>query len=139
MFWKKRIKDPQKGELTYLEKSVFEYLISQLPEHQSLLVKEQLKYLTLIKRIEYKNDLVTEMYPEQYGIIPKKQLFGRTEEFRLAYVKYKMGGVKYTSEIHMAMGQVFDIKIRPKPDKKEVATVEFLEAKIDSELDKNTY
>ncbi|NQY07693.1 MAG: hypothetical protein HRT68_16230 [Flavobacteriaceae bacterium] len=139
MFWKKKIKDPQKGELTYLEKSVFEYLISQLPERQSLLVKEQLKYLTLIKRIEYKNDIVTEMYPEQYGIIPKEKLFGRTEEFRLAYVKYKIGGVKYTSEIHMAMGQVFDIKIRPKPDKKEIAAVEFLEAKIDSELDINTY
>ncbi|MCV6630024.1 MAG: hypothetical protein OIF50_09210 [Flavobacteriaceae bacterium] len=139
MFWKKKIKDPRKRELTYLEKAVFEYLISQLPERQSLLVKEQLKYLTLIKRVEYKNDIVTELYPDQFGIIPKEILFSRTEEFRLAYVKYKIGEVKYTSEIHMAMGQVFDIKIRPKPDKKEIVAVEFLEIKIDSELDLNIY
>ncbi|GAA0891750.1 hypothetical protein GCM10009122_14290 [Fulvivirga kasyanovii] len=139
MFWRKKIEDPKKGDLTKLERSIFDYLISKLPEPQSWLIKEQLKYLTLIKRVEYQNDVVTEMYPEQYGIIPQELLFGRTEEFRLAYIKYRIGEVKYTSEIHMVMGQVFDVKIRPKPPKEDVLRVNFLEAKIDDELERNIY
>lgn len=137
MFWKKGI--PKKGKLTFLEKSILDFLISHLPEQQALSVRGQLTYLTLIKRIEYKNDIVTEVYPEQYGIIPQELLFGRTEEFRLAYVKFMQSGVNYKSEVHMVMGQVFDISIRPKPAKKELDAVDFTEFIIDPELGKNIY
>ena len=139
MFWRKKIKKPKKDDLTSLEKSILDYLISKLSKPQSVLLAEQLKYLNFIVRIEYNNDVVTELYPEKYGLIPKELSFGRTEEFRLAYVKYRIGDVKYTSEIHMVMGQVFDLKIRPKPVKVDELSIKFLEAKIENELEKNTY
>lgn len=41
MFWKNKIKNAKKGELNNLEKSVIKYLISSLPEQQSLLIKER--------------------------------------------------------------------------------------------------
>lgn len=133
------MKAPQKGNLTYLEKSIIDFLISHLPERQALLLREQLTYLTLIRRIEYKNDIVTEVYPEQYGIIPQEHLLGRTEEFQLGHVKFKQSGVSYKSEVHMVMGQVFDISVRPKPGKKELNVVEFTDFEIDPELEKNIF
>ncbi len=136
MFFRRKIKTPKKGVLTKLEKSILNYLILKLPEDKSRILIEQLKFLVLIRRIKYKNDIVTELFPEKYGKIPKICLFNRKEEFRLAHIKFKSENVSYISEIHMVSGRIFDMKIRPKPSK-SIKNITFLDIKIDEELDKD--
>ena len=137
MFWKKKIKDPKKGTLTKIEQEVFDQVVAALPEKQAKLVKEQLSYLELMRRIEYNKDVVTELYPVHFDKMPKTALFERTEEFRLAHVTFRMAEVKYVSEIHAVLGRIFDIKIRPKPPKKLEADIELLQVKLNEELEKN--
>lgn len=139
MFWKNKIKEPKKGRLTELECEIFNCVMTVLPDKYSFLLQEQVKYLTLLKRLEYKNDVITELYPEKYGIIPKEILLTRTEEFRLANIKFSLSNIIYMSEIHMVMGQIFDIKITPKPLNSITSNLEILKISIDENLEKNKY
>lgn len=139
MIWKK-IKEPKKGELTILEKAIIDCLVEKLPPKYCTSLVKQLDYLKLQKRIDYNKDCVTELYPEQFGIIPKEVLFERNEEFRLAVIKFELNDIKYTCEIHMALGQLFDLKIRPRPIKiKGELNIVVLNMKIEENLSENIY
>lgn len=138
IFFKRRIRSPKKDKLTKLEKSILDNLISSLPENESKKLNDQIKRLVLIRRIKYKNDTVTEFFPEEYGSIPKEFLFNRTEEFRLASIKFYSNGQKHTCEIFMVSGRIFDLKIKPIPSKK-AETVTFENIKLEKELNKNLW
>ena len=139
MFWKKKIQNPKRDTLSFLENSILQYLISELAQPYSLLVEKQLKYLVFINRIDYKNFKTTELYPEKYGCIPDCILFKRTEEFKLARIKFEMDGKVFNCEIHTALGQIFDIKIYPKPINIDKPMIEFKKIIIEPQLENNIY
>lgn len=139
MFWKNKIQNPKKGNFTKLEIEILKSVMAHLPEEFSITLQQQIKYLILFKRIEYKNDVITELYPEKYGSIPNKILFLRTEEFRLANVKFLLSNTQYIAEINMVLGQIFDIKIAPKPIKDIDDNPEILKVIIEDNLKQNTY
>jgi hypothetical protein len=139
MIWNRKIQKPEMGNLTLIEKEVFSFLIEHLPGNYGEQIINQLKYLKLIKRIEYNNDVVTELYPEKFGLIPGEILFDRKDEFRLAIIKFKINKETYLSEIYMVLGQLFDIKVKPKPLKyKGEINLELIDIKIEKILDKNS-
>ncbi len=126
-------------DLTILEKNILNYVLSNLTEDESLILKAQISYLVNLKRIKYKYDVITEMYPESFGIIPAEKLFKRTEEFSLAKIKFRIQNVIYKSEIGMVLGQLFDLKIKPIPHENvNIDLIEYIEISINEELEKNT-
>lgn len=139
MFWKRKVPKIIKGDLTTLEKKVVEILCGQKKSLSIDKISKQFEYLPLKRRIEYKHDSITELYPEKFDSIPNDLLLGRTEEFLLAEIKFDLNGDSYVCEMHAVLGAVFDIKIRPKPPKKIHAKIELIDININDELNKNIY
>ncbi|GEM_PF-3595884 len=117
MIWGKKIREPKLDDLSILENNIIDCLIANLPDVKAWKIKQQLSYLKLIKRIEYKNTKATELYPRKFGTIPEEVLFQRKDEVKLARISFSIGSEKYISEIHMVLGQLFDLTIKPLPRK----------------------
>lgn len=131
---------PQKGELTNLEKIIANSLIKNLPKAYGEIIEKQLGYLSLKIRINYSKDCVTELYPAKFGIIPKEILFDRTEEFRLAEIKFELNNAKHSCVIHVALGQIFDMRIKPKPiNSDRELDYKIISVKIEKNLSQNVY
>lgn len=138
MIWKRKLTNARKSQLAYLEEEILNLLIKELPEIYGSRIFQQLQYLKLIKRIEYDNDVITELYPTKFGEIPDSSLFERKEEFHLATILYKVKDIKYTCKIHMVLGQLFDMKIKPKPLSIS-DNIDFIDIKLERNLSNNVY
>lgn len=139
MLFRKRLPKTKKGDFYPMEKKVIGFVIQSLTEEDSRKLDEQIKFLVLKKRIKYPKSFVTEMYPVQFNGIPKDYLFSRTEEFRLATLKLEINGQNFYCQCNMVLGVLFDISLKPIPDKKQLESADIIlkEIQIESELWKN--
>ena len=75
MFWKKKVPAVIKGKLNTLELSIINYLLSRLKPLYREQLKIQMKYLTRLRRINYRNDCALELYPEKEKSAPESAIF----------------------------------------------------------------
>ena len=115
MFWKKKIKDPQKDKPTILEQAIMDHLILVLRNNYKERLRGQIDHLKLIKRIQYSKDIATEFYPEKFGSIPENVLFDRKDDFCLGKIKFKIKNQNYVAEVYFVLGALFEIRIKPIP------------------------
>ncbi|WP_128755383.1 hypothetical protein [Aquimarina sediminis] len=138
---KKKVGQPKKGSLNKIEEKILDYLCDNLDEKNSKKIIEQLEYLVKILRLDYTNDTITELYPENLNELPSEILFERREEFRLAHLKFMINEEVYISKIRASLGILFDIKIRPIPPKKVdfSSKFELIQIKLEPNLDTNIH
>ncbi len=139
MLFKKRIPKTKKSDLFPMEKKVLDFVIEQLEAPKASALVEQIKLLPLKKRITYPKSHVTEFYPQNFGDVPEKFRFGRTEEFKLASVKITQGNKEYYCQCNFVLGQLFDLSIRPVPEKLDFKSKnwELKDITIESNVNKN--
>lgn len=138
MFWRKKIKDPQKDDLNVLEYTIIHLLISILRDSYKEKLTEQVRYLKLIKRIKYSNDSATELYPEKFGIIPEIALFDKKDDFCLGRINVKIFEQVYKAEIYFVLGALFEIRLKPIPQNVNAIKsedIQFVSASIEERFD----
>ncbi len=125
-----------------IELFIIDSVCQNLDTYDSQKIKEQVKYINKVLRIEYKTDLVIEFYPEQLSLVPKEIYFNRTEEFLFSEVFFKVKEQAFSASLHMSLGWLFDIIVMPKIDKKihfEYQDLILLRVEIEKNLAKNIY
>jgi len=139
MFWRKNHTKFKQEKINVLEQRILEFLITNLPSQEALKIQNQIQFFSKLKRIAYKNDIVTELYTDKIGNIPKDYLFERTEEFEFARLEFTIGERKFESKLHMVLGQIFDIAIKPIPPANIEMNIQFKSHRINPELKKNLF
>jgi hypothetical protein len=138
MFWKKKIKDPQRSDPTVLEYAIINHLTSILSNEYQKKLTEQMEYLKLIKRLKYSKESATEFYPEKFGIIPETALFDKKDDFCLSRIKFKTSEQVYKAEIYFVLGTLFEIRVKPIPENIntiKTEDIQFVSASIEERFD----
>lgn len=141
MVWQRKKLEPVYDDITPLEALIINSVVYNLSGEDCDKFLNQIKYIKKILRIDYARETITELYVERLDNVPKEYFFSRTEEFDLAKITFKLKGLSYTAVLGMVMGLLFDIRIKPKVEKKikfQKEEFEVIDIKTESNLNLNT-
>jgi hypothetical protein len=132
MFLKNRLPKIKPDILTPMEKKIIHIVAENVEEYDGARLIKQIDFLPKIRRIKYKNDRATELYPQNMDSIPNEFLFNKKDEFVIAKMSFKHDRKLFTSKITMVLGSIFEIQIKPIPQNNDdMIKGDFLALKVE--------